>query len=77
MLLYTFINQYEDLSNFYYLACFKPIDTAFGHLFHKSEKRVDEIAGYYFKPIDIDIYLSKTKKYQMKLPVIVAFSQNF
>ena len=72
-----FLNQYEYLSNFYYLTCFKPIDTSLRYLFHKNEKKIDEIAGYYFKPIDIDIYFTQMEKYQVKLLVIDTFSQNF
>ena len=34
-----FLNQYEYLSNFYYLTCFKPIDTSLRYLFHKNEKK--------------------------------------
>ena len=52
MLLCTFINQYEDLGNLYYLTCFKPYNTAFKHLFHKKEKILDGINGYWFEPID-------------------------
>ena len=70
-------NQYEYLGNFYYLTCFRPIDNALRYLSHKNEKKIDKIDGYYFKSISIDIYFTKTKKYQMKLPVIDAFSQNF
>ena len=52
MLLCTFINQYEDLGNLYYLTCLKPYNTAFKHLFHKKEKILDGINGYWFEPID-------------------------